>query len=242
MESRSIANGSASSDRPRKKGFHNKRRKLPRNDQRLANYLVFGLQSTLCLGAFVLCYALVLIILWPLLQASTPESMPEERPQDYLHHMHVPPSLQENVHLPRAGEMTSGLRKKLNQFRQGRGVTDAQLMDQAVAEFDAKRKAHAENRAAAEKQKQELEDLANKNAAAAPADGSKRNGFVVLGMHRSGTSMLSGLLHQSAGYEVGGVSSNRHIIVHFKVLYRSARFLTNAIFHSFFTAPHWKCI
>ncbi|KAL3917793.1 MAG: hypothetical protein SGARI_007629, partial [Bacillariaceae sp.] len=212
MESRSIASGSASSDRPRQKGsklaLNNKRRK-PRNDQRLANYLVFGLQSTLCLGAFVICYALVLIILWPLLQASTPESMPEERPQDYIHHLHVPPSLQENVHLPRAGEMTSGLRKKLSQFRQGRGVTDAQLMDQAVAEFDAQRKARSEHEAAAEKQRQELEALSNANNADRAKDGdgdesTKRNGFVVLGMHRSGTSMLSGLLHQSAGYEVGG--------------------------------------
>jgi hypothetical protein len=211
MDTRSIASGTASSDRPRRKAGTrdpNKRRTRPRNDQRFANYLVFGLQYTICLAVFVICYALILIILWPLLQASTPQSMPEETPRDYLHHLHVPPSLQENVHVPgqdKLGEMTYGLRKRLNQFRQGRGITDAQLLDEAAAEFEAMRKARAQNQAAAEAQRQALEDEAMA-AVAAPNDGSQRNGFVVLGMHRSGTSMLSGLLHQSAGYQVGGVS------------------------------------
>jgi hypothetical protein len=35
-------------------------------------------------------------------------------------------------------------------------------------------------------------------------DDKERKGFVVLGMHRSGTSMLSGLLVQGMGYKVGG--------------------------------------
>jgi hypothetical protein len=34
--------------------------------------------------------------------------------------------------------------------------------------------------------------------------GNKTPGFMVLGMHRSGTSMLSGLLVQGFGYETGG--------------------------------------
>lgn len=33
---------------------------------------------------------------------------------------------------------------------------------------------------------------------------NKRPGFIVLGMHRSGTSMLSGLLVEGFGYETGG--------------------------------------
>ena len=34
--------------------------------------------------------------------------------------------------------------------------------------------------------------------------GDKKPGFIVLGMHRSGTSMLSGLLVKGFGYETGG--------------------------------------
>ena len=36
------------------------------------------------------------------------------------------------------------------------------------------------------------------------ANENKRPGFIVLGMHRSGTSMLSGLLVEGFGYETGG--------------------------------------
>jgi hypothetical protein len=207
----SVASGSVGSALSSKvEGAKRKsRRTRGKNDQRFANYLVFGLQSTLCLGLFVVCYALVLIILWPLLSASTPESMPDETPRDYLKHMHVPPSLKEIAVVPgkdKLGEMAKGLKQRLEQFRQGRGVTDAQLLHQAAAEFDAKRK----ERRLAEKEKmaKALQKLAANDAAAnqvpPPVAGNHRNGFIVLGMHRSGTSMVAGLLHQSAGYTVGG--------------------------------------
>jgi hypothetical protein len=85
-----ISSGSVSSNLSRNKKEKRKKRR-PNNDQRFANYLVFGLQSTLCLGLFVICYAMVLIILWPLLKASTPKYLPDETPRDYIKHMHVPP-------------------------------------------------------------------------------------------------------------------------------------------------------
>ena len=117
-----------------------KRRNRKSHDHRFANYLTFGFQTTICLGLFVLCYALVLLTLWPLLGARTPESLPDESPRDYIHHMHVPPSLKEahipalpNISKDTIGEMASGLRKRLQQFRQGRGVTDANFLDQARA-------------------------------------------------------------------------------------------------------------
>jgi len=173
----------------------------PRHEQRFANYLVFGFTSTLCMGVFVLCYVLVLLILWPLLEASTPNSMPDETARDYIHHMHVPPSLKEIAHVPgkeKLGEVTSSLRKKLAQLRQGRGVTDANLLDQAVAEYESSQKEkESEERANGV----ERNDNAGGNAIVA---GNHRNGFMILGMHRSGTSMLGGLMHRSAGYIVGG--------------------------------------
>jgi Sec-independent protein translocase protein TatA len=205
------AHSSTVSGRGTKTG-RKKRRNRPRNDQRFANFLVFGREGTFCVGLFVMCYALILIILWPLLKASTPEVMPDETPRDYLKHMHVPPSLKEIAHIPgqdKLGEMASSVRKRLNQFRQGRGVSDAHLLDQASDEFEAKRKQNQISKAQLAAQRQELEKADENNAA--PADGHKRNGFIVLGMHRSGTSMLSGLLHQSAGYQVGGVRSGRRL-------------------------------
>jgi Sec-independent protein translocase protein TatA len=209
MDLTTISSVSVSSSKvSRKKGTKKKRRNRPRNDQRFADYLVFGLQSTLCLCLFVTCYALVLIILWPLLKASTPENLPDETPRDYMNHMHVPPTLKEIIYVPgqeKLGEMASGLRKRLERFRQGRGATDAQLLDQASAEFEARRKQNRERKAEAVLLEKELDDIHQQNAKA--AEGHDHNGFVVLGMHRSGTSMLSGLLHQSAGYQVGGVSS-----------------------------------
>jgi hypothetical protein len=191
-----------------------KRRNRNSHTHRFANYLSFGFQTTVCLGLFVACYALVLLTLWPLLNASTPESMPNESARDYIHHMHVPPSLKE-AHIPglpnlsqdKLGEMASGLRKRLQQFRQGRGVTDGNLLDQAMVEFESKKKDEEEQ---SDKRKALLEGGgvgdnekpdANINI---PVAGNHHNGFIVLGMHRSGTSMLAGLLHTSAGYTVGG--------------------------------------
>jgi hypothetical protein len=212
----SVASGSVSSSNVSGStgARRNKRRTAKRKNgigsQRFANYLVFGFQSTLCLVIFVLCYALVLIILWPLLQASTPQSMPDETPRDYLKRMHVPPSLQElghaRLHIPgqeKIEEMADGMKKKLEQFRQGRGVTDGHLLGQAAAEFETKREQNLAKRAEQAKQKKQLEEQQQQQQHLAA--GNHKNGFIVLGMHRSGTSMLSGLLHQSAGYKVGGV-------------------------------------
>lgn len=187
------------------KARRKRRNKQQRHEQRFANYLVFGFTSTVCMGLFALCYMIVLLILWPLLQASTPTEMPDETPRDYIHHMHMPPSLKEIASVPvkdKIGEVTSKLRKNLAKFRQGRGVTDANLLDQAVKKYES----IVEERQS-EKQRESARDTASKNKNAensAVVAGTHRNGFVVLGMHRSGTSMLAGLLHRSAGYTVGG--------------------------------------
>eukprot|EP00536_Pseudo-nitzschia_multiseries_P013289 jgi/Psemu1/290772/fgenesh1_pg.557_\ len=178
--------------------------KRPRQ-QRFANFLVFGWSSTVCLALFALFYVLVLVVLWPLLKASTPTEMPDETPRDYLHHMHVPPSLKQiapDKTKERIEDMASGLRQKLQRFRQGRGVTDANLLQEAIAKYDsvvARRNAEAKK---ASKEQRQKEKKQNQNGAVVA--GTHRNGFIVLGMHRSGTSMLAGLLHKSAGYTVGG--------------------------------------
>jgi len=189
----SVGNSVNSKGKPIKND-RKRRNKKKRREHRFANYLVFGFTFTICLGIFLLCYIFMLIILWPLLEASTPESMPEETARDYIHHMHVPPSLKKITPAKeRIGEVTANIRKKLSKFRQGRGVTDANLLDKAVAEYESRQK---------EKESEEIAAVETNDAALLA--GNHRNGFMILGMHRSGTSMLGGLLHKSAGYAVGG--------------------------------------
>jgi len=198
-----LAPTSGGSSRVDAKRNRQRRNKKARPEQRFANYLVFGFTSTLCLALFCLCYLLVLILLWPLLEESTPESMPDETPRDYIEHMHVPPSLEKIAQVgakERLGEVSSNLRKKLQKFRQGNGVLDANLLDNALAEYEAIQKEKKIKEIAAKAKEEEL----NRNKPGSNAIGAERKGFMILGMHRSGTSMLGGLLHKSAGFAVGG--------------------------------------
>jgi hypothetical protein len=76
----------------------------------------------------------------------------------------------------------------------GKGVSDETLLSEAVADFEIlKAKKHAV--AAAAGIKTETQKVAVK---------TDTPGVIVLGMHRSGTSMLSGLLVNGIGYKVGG--------------------------------------
>ena len=179
--------------------FSRKKRSRRTLDQQFSNYMVFGVVSTGCLVYFFLCYALVLYCLWPLLN-SNPVIIPDENARDYVHNPHLPPSLTE-AHIPgqdKFKRMTGAVKKKLRQVRQRRGITDEELLLQAAKEFDMTRK-ERDNL-------QQGGNLKVKDTTPNPvADEAikKRNGFMVLGMHRSGTSMLSGLLVSGCGYNVG---------------------------------------
>lgn len=154
----------------------------------------------MCLASFFLCYALVLLCLWPLLIAQ-PENIPDETPQEYIHNLHVPVSLKE-AHVPgqeKLGKVAGEIKKRVNQLRQGRGVTDSQLLEQTKREFDIRRNEHQDREKGVE----------SENAIVGHAPDNQRSGFMVVGMHRSGTSMLSGLLVSGCGYEVG---KNRELI------------------------------
>ena len=185
-------------DKKKKASSSRRKRRKPMQEQRFSNYLLFGFQSTVCLGVFLACYAIVLLTLWPLLTAQEPEYIPEETAADYIHHVHVPPTLKEALGNEKVGEMAGAVKKKLQQLRRGRGVTDAELLQQTIQEYQLVQK----EKEAQKQKKLRLQELQakNKNLIA----GDHRNGFIVLGMHRSGTSMLSGLLHTGCGYTVGG--------------------------------------
>jgi hypothetical protein len=97
-------------------------------------------------------------------------------------------------------EIAGAVKERLNKLRQGRGVTDAALMDQAKLEFEELRKKKQEEAkqalAVTEQRKHNVDSVA-------VAGNEMRRGVMVLGMHRSGTSMMSGLLVTSCGYHVG---------------------------------------
>lgn len=180
----------------KKKARRKGRRKL---NQRLTDYILFGFPTTVCLGIFVGCYALVLLVVWPLLLAETPHQYPDERPQDYLKHMHLPPALKEVAQHDSevVSEVAGAVKKRFHKLREGRGVTDAALLKQAKEEFEVLQRKKKEAQANAAISTISLRDDPMQKT-------NHRQGFMVLGMHRSGTSMLSGLLHTSCGYNVGG--------------------------------------
>jgi hypothetical protein len=97
--------------------------------------------------------------------------------------------------------VAGALMQKLHNFRQKEGVTDSHLIDEAEKRLNQLRKERQES-AAAEQRNEQAAAAAVMNQAVVPA--GKRTGFFVLGMHRSGTSMLSGLLVSGLGYNVGG--------------------------------------
>lgn len=157
------------------------------HEQSFVSYLSFGLLSTACIGCFLVTYALALAILFPLLNTASPSAN-----TDVLENIHIP-------HAPeRIVEAASAMRSKVHQLRQGNGVTDESLLNAAKAEYEVMRARKRDMAKTAKK----LRNRPVVEQEEAPKH--KSPGFVVLGMHRSGTSMLSGLLVNACGYNVGG--------------------------------------
>ena len=181
-----------------------RRRKGAVSDQRLSSYISFGYKGTMCLGIFLVLYILILLCLSPLLNQESPSTVPQHRGEVLRPVMHnAMEKVKHNMpHVPGqmiASGMAGIVRKELAIYRRKQGVTDAKLMEEAVSKFNALRqqRQNADNERAVEEEKDNREALV-------PASSGKRTGFVVLGMHRSGTSMLSGLLVLGFGYKVGG--------------------------------------
>ena len=190
-----------------------RRRGAALQEQRFSSYLAFGVTTTVCMVIFLLVYALTLLILSPLLNQEAPTESHIKRGDvlrpvvrsavekvKKMHHVGVPGQLL-------AEGMAGVVKKKFEKFRHRKGVTDEELLKKAVEESNALRK---RKKALVEKiDRQHGGGSAGKKvvdaaAAAAAAPGGKRTGFVVLGMHRSGTSMLSGLMATGLGYHTGG--------------------------------------
>jgi len=100
-----------------------------------------------------------------------------ENIKSHLHRSHAAP------------EISVELKDKADNLRKHQSDNDSKLIDMAQKELNEK--------------KQRREDAAQKPAVHLPEKQTDRKGFVVLGMHRSGTSMLGGLLVNGLGYNAG---------------------------------------
>ena len=170
-------------------------------DQRFSSYLSFGFQGSLCLSVFLILYCVLLLGLSPLLHQKPPHNTPTHRGEvlrpvvdsavERWHHLHGPGRGVEGL----ADSVVASVKSKIQQFRQEQGVTDASLLKKAAADIETIRLRRHENAKAA------LSVLSD-SLPVQPGP-NQRNGFMVLGMHRSGTSMLSGLLVIGMGYKTG---------------------------------------
>mmetsp|Transcript_3999 Transcript_3999/g.6263 ORF Transcript_3999/g.6263 Transcript_3999/m.6263 type:complete len:463 (+) Transcript_3999:513-1901(+) len=158
--------------------------------QSFSSYIAFGYQSTACMCCFFTLYILLLVCIFPMLQTT-----PAEIPQGPLEGAHLPRV--KNERLVKAASnlrsSASNLRSQFRKWREGNSVTDKSLLQETATEFEElKKKRYSKNASSFTKSK-------NSNN-----QGIETSGVIMLGMHRSGTSMLSGLLVQGIGYNVGG--------------------------------------
>ena len=203
-------------------GTRRKGRRRPFSDQRFSSYLSFGFHMTVCLALFLVCYILILVCMFPLLVQEAPRVVPTHRGEvlkpvvekmkegaSRLGHSSPGDVAHAAVSVAMGGQhlaekMVVSIQHKVQQYRQSEGVTDASLMQHAVGDIEKIRR-HRREQQHRPKQEQSVD---GQSVAAKTSDTNaqkkKVSGFVVLGMHRSGTSMLSGLLSIGMGYHTGG--------------------------------------
>ncbi|CAB9512836.1 Glycosyl transferase [Seminavis robusta] len=177
-----------------------KRNRKGRLHQNFTSYVSFGLYSTICSGCFLLVYLLLLVGLMPLLTSDDPNSNAIPVKDNSRHHLVL-----NDVEKQVIGGMGKHLKDKLQSFREFRGFTDRHLKDAAMKEFQGLR-----NRKKQQQQQQQQQQQNAPNQVMDPVPPGRSPGFFVLGMHRSGTSMMSGLLVQGSGYNVGGPLIGAH--------------------------------
>ena len=181
-------------------------RRRPLADQRFSNYLSFGMPVTICLVIFFVSYAIVLLGLSPLLSQQAPKVVPTHRGEvlrpvftNRWRPMHIQ---EETQHL--AHNVASAIHEKIQRFRQRQGVTDQVLLDKAVQDMNKLRNYRTQQMHKLQALQQEQQQQQAMLASSSLRNKKDRGGVVVLGMHRSGTSMLSGLMATGLGYKTGG--------------------------------------
>jgi len=169
-------------------------RRKPKQPQKLSSYLSFGVHGTVfCLIVFVVLYSCLLLFLSPLLTEKAPET--NSLSTGSVLKPVVAPWMDKIKNIPHApklaDEVVGFVKDRIQLARQRKNITDDVLMEKAIAQLNRlRRNRDSTNRIPFFQQDNE--------------EAVGRRGIVVLGMHRSGTSMLSGLLVNGFGYNVGG--------------------------------------
>jgi hypothetical protein len=148
-------------------------------DQHFSSYISFGFSMTIFLAIVVVLYCI--LILYFVLVIFQGNNNPLRLSNNNDH------SVNQLVKQP----LTEKMKNAFDKFRHK--VSDSQFVGQVQQEINQLRKARKVNSTV-----DQLIPVVN-----SPKDTKTRNGFIVLGMHRSGTSMLSGLLVTGMGYNVG---------------------------------------
>lgn len=181
----------------------NKRRTI--HDHRFSSYLSFNLSSTICIFIFLITYIIILLIFSPLLQQDSPIETEIQRGKV------LQPVFDQMKKLTSDKDIvTNLLKKQLIKFRNDVGITDQSLMEQAKNKINELRKTREDKAALIQRLNNKINNNVKEQSLIIPNINNvfnnvkKRNGFIVLGMHRSGTSMLSGLLTIGYNYNVGG--------------------------------------
>jgi hypothetical protein len=191
--------------------------------RRMPNYLPFGYHTTMCLAIFFLSYATFLMCLVPLLRPPrTPNfsgvevgsnGKPLLRVYTHAPEHHydalkpaIDPILETYEHLPFvAEELAEAVQKRFDNYIEERGFGDSignvRKKKTSATPAPIRKKRRPPPIISYEKKKDA--STTSTSVAAVEAPPGKPTGFMVLGMHRSGTSILSGLLVEGMGYFAG---------------------------------------
>lgn len=148
-------------------------------DQHFSSYISFGFGATVLLAIFVVLYLImILYFVLVIFQYNGPQRIVNDQ----------------SPHLQIQQPFTDKMRNVFEKVRQK--VSDNQLINQVQQEINHLRKIRQGNSTAPI-----VDEMLPK--VDARVSSKMRGGFIVLGMHRSGTSMLSGLMVTGMGYFVG---------------------------------------
>jgi hypothetical protein len=161
-----------------------RRRNKPFQEQKFSSYLSFNAPVTLCLCVFLVVYTLILFCASPLLQQAAPTDTNLERG------VVLQPMVEHFKNLPKQmPAMAAKLKDQLHNLRLRNGMADSNLIQQAQHAMELLRQDRKKSAAAPGV-------TAAADAVVVVKEAGDRKGFVVLGMHRSGTSLASGILNR----------------------------------------------
>ena len=147
-------------------------------DQHFTSYISFGFGMTIFLAIVLVLY--LILLCYFALAVFQPRS--EHRPVN---------NSDQSLHQQKQQPLTAKMRSAFEKFRQK--VSDNQFVSQVQQEISQLRQIQKLNSTTSII----AQVIPNVND---PKETKSRHGFIVLGMHRSGTSMLSGLLVTGMGY------------------------------------------